>query len=205
MPKKKKENILNPNHPAKGDNITVEPIRKIKDVQKIQKALEDNPRDLLLFTIGIQSGLRCGDLLKLRVDDVKGIKVGGTLKIIEGKTRKENVLAINKAIHKALGNYIHTMKPEGHEFLFKSRKGYNNPLTIQSVNALVKKWTKKIKGNYGAHSLRKTWGYHQRINYGVGWEIICERYNHSNPAITMRYLGIEKKEVTNILMNEIGA
>jgi hypothetical protein len=47
-------------------------------------------------------------------------------------------------------------------------------------------------------------GYIQRVHYGVGFEIICKRYNHSSPAITMRYLGIEDKEVHNILMNEIG-
>ena len=61
-----------------------------------------------------------------------------------------------------------------------------------------------LEGNYGAHTLRKTWGYMQRTRYGVGFEIICKRYNHSSPAVTMRYLGIEDKEVHNTLMNEIG-
>jgi hypothetical protein len=61
-----------------------------------------------------------------------------------------------------------------------------------------------LKGNYGAHSLRKTWGYIQRTKHGVGFEIICKRFNHSNPAVTMRYLGIQDKEVHDILMNEIG-
>ncbi len=41
--------------------------------------------------------------------------------------------------------------------------------------------------------------------FGFGFEIICKRYNHSSPAITMRYLGIEDKEVNGILLNnEIG-
>ena len=52
--------------------------------------------------------------------------------------------------------------------------------------------------------MRKTWGYVQRTVYGVGFEILCKRFNHSSPAITMRYLGIEDKEVQNILMNEVG-
>ena len=49
-----------------------------------------------------------------------------------------------------------------------------------------------------------TCGYVQRTTYGVGFEILCKRFNHSSPAITMRYLGIEDKEVQNILMNEVG-
>ncbi len=67
-------------------------------------------------------------------------------------------------------------------------------VTVQCVNNMVKRWTCEInlKGNFGAHSLRKTWGYVQRTFYGVGFEILCKRFNHSSPAITMRYLGIEE-------------
>ncbi len=39
---------------------------------------------------------------------------------------------------------------------------------------------------------------------GEGFEIICKRYDRSSPAITMRYLRIEDKEVHGVLMNEIG-
>jgi hypothetical protein len=39
----------------------------------------------------------------------------------------------------------------------------------------------------------------------VGFELICKRFNHASPAVTMRYLGVEDKEVNGILMNnEIG-
>jgi hypothetical protein len=48
-----------------------------------------------------------------------------------------------------------------------------------------------------------TFGYIQKKKYGVGWEVICKRFNHSSPSVTMRYLGIEDKEVNGILMNEI--
>ena len=78
-------------------------------------------------------------------------------------------------------------------------------LQSQAVSKLVKKWTRAInlKGNYGAHTLRKTWGYIQRTMHGVGFEIICERYNHSSPAITMRYLGIQNRDLTYELHNSI--
>jgi hypothetical protein len=36
------------------------------------------------------------------------------------------------------------------------------------------------------------------------FEIICKRFNHSRPAVTKRYLGIEDQEVHSTLMNEIG-
>ncbi len=193
------------NHPAKGSRITVEPIRNVEDIKSISKLLSDHPRDYLLFILGINNGLRVGDLLKLKVLDLKNAKIGDTLSIREGKTGKDNILVINKIVHKALKNYFIKIEPNDGAFLFVSRKG-DKPITTASVNHLIKKWTKAInlKGNYGAHSLRKTWGYHQRVNYGVGFEIICKRFNHSNPAVTMRYLGIGDREVHDVLMNEIG-
>jgi integrase len=155
--------------------------------------------------MGTNNGLRTGDLLKLKVGDVKGMKVGDTLIIKEGKTGKRNILVMNKSIHKSLQIYLEALKPMDDDFLFSSRKGRRS-ITVQCVNNMVKRWTGEInlKGNFGAHSLRKTWGYVQRTVYGVGFEILCKRFNHSSPAITMRYLGIEDKEVQNILMNEVG-
>ena len=60
-----------------------------------------------------------------------------------------------------------------------------------------------LPGNYGAHALRKTLGDIQRTKFGVGFEILCKRFNHSPPAVTMRYLGIEDAEVLEILTHEI--
>jgi len=59
----KKPKILN--HPAKRSSIAVSPIRDMNDVKSIQKLLANNPRDLLLFVMGINNGLRVGDFLKL--------------------------------------------------------------------------------------------------------------------------------------------
>ena len=192
------------NHPKKGSRITVEPIRARKNIGAISKFLNDNPRDQLLFKIGINNGLRVGDLLKLKVKDVRNLKVGSSLTIKENKTGKVNVLMVNKTVHKALKNYLNNVKPDDRDYLFPSRKG-NGPLQNHAVSKLIKKWTSAInlKGNFGCHTLRKTFGYVQRVDFGVGFDVLCKRFNHSSPAITMRYLGIQDKEVNGILMNDI--
>lgn len=196
----------NPNHPKKGSSTTVEPIRDENNIKAINKLLSDEPRNHLLFVMGVNNGLRTGDLLKLKVQDVRGLKEGESINIREGKTGKQNILVINKTVHKVLNQYFAKLNPSDDDYLFKSRKG-NKPISIQTVNAFLKQWTSSInlKGNYGAHSLRKTWGYFQRKKFGVGFEVICKRYNHASPSVTMRYLGITDKEVQNILTNnEIG-
>lgn len=198
-------NENNLNHPRKGDKITVAPIREMKDIESIKKLLSGNKRNLLLFTIGINCGLRCSDILKLKVQDVKYLKPNDTLKIREQKTGKENILMINKTTYKILHDYLNEHKPADEDYLFKSRKGGNQPLTVSSVNLMIKLWCKSInlKGNYGTHSLRKSFGFIQRKKFGVGIELLMKRFNHSSQHVTMRYLGIDDKELNGILMNEI--
>lgn len=74
-----------------------------------------------------------------------------------------------------------------------------------AVSRMIKSWSRAINlpGKYGAHFLRKTFGYTHRPLFGVGFELICKRFNHSSPSVTMRYLGIEDKEVLEILTHEI--
>jgi integrase len=193
-------------HPQKGSTCTVQPIRRIEDINAIEKLLSNNPRDRFLFIIGVNNGLRVTDLLNLKVKDVKGLKAGDSMMITESKTGKRNYLVINKKVHKALTHYFNSLQDlSANDPLFKSRKT-GEALKVQAVNKLIKSWTRAInlQGRYGCHSLRKTWGYQMRTKYGAGFEVIAKRFNHSNPRVTMRYLGIEDKEVHELLMNEVG-
>jgi integrase len=195
------------NHPKKGSTTVVQPIRSMADIQVIKNRIIDNLRDRLLFVLGVNNGLRTNDLLCLKVGQVKWLKPGDEITIKESKTKKDNILVICDSVYKVLKEYLTEENFADGDYLFRSRKGGNKPITIQTVNALIKKWTKAInlKENYGCHSLRKTWGYIQRIHYGVGFELIAKRFNHSNPSVTMRYLGIRDKEVINLLVNnEVG-
>jgi len=110
---------------------------------------------------------------------------------------------VNGEVRKVLDRYLYEVSPNNKDFLFKSKKGNNQPIGKSYVNQKMKEWIKGMKGNYGTHSLRKTFGYIQRKHFGVGFDILCKRFGHSNPSITMRYLGIEDKEVNGILLNEI--
>ena len=196
--------IKNPNHPVKGSTIRVEPIRKVEDVTAIKELLKDRPRDLFLFTLGVNNGLRCGDILRLKVKDISYLNLNEYTTIREGKTQKQNYLMMNKASYDAMHNYLTKENPKDDDYVFASKKT-RKPITIQRVNALVKEWCKEIglKGNFGAHSLRKSWGYHQRMYYGKGFELISIRYKHTNPTVTMRYLGIEQQEIEKMLHNEV--
>jgi integrase len=191
----------------KGKSVLVEPIRNVEDVERIKALLKGRPRDLLLFVMGINNGLRIGDLLGLRVGQVRHLKAGDFVTITEGKTGKQNVLAVNKPVHRALKGYLNNAKLADYDYLFCSTKATTTrkPISVQRAHMLVKDWTRKagLKGNYGTHTLRKTFGYIQRTQFGVGFEVLAKRFNHSSPAFTMRYVGVGDAEVSDILMHEI--
>jgi integrase len=195
----------NRNHPKKGSSVLVQPIRSIEHIEKIITLLKDKPRDKLLFVMAINNGLRAGDILKLRVSDVMHLRVGGFTIIKEQKTGKHNYVWINEAVYEAMVDYLKKCKPHSKDWLFASQIG-GKPITVQYVNNLVKRWGKAvgIKENLGSHSLRKSFGYHQRVNYGTSIELISKRFKHSDPRITMVYCGIEETEVHAIMQNSIG-
>lgn len=190
------------NHPKAGSRIAVEPIRRLEDINAIKALLDGQPRDYLLFVMGINNGLRAGDLLRLRAGPFRNVRVGDKVPIREQKTGKPQEIVINKPIKKALVKYFAALEPDDEDHLFKSRKGGNQPITVSNANLLVKKWCRAInlRGNFGSHTLRKTFGYILRRKYGVDWEILARRYNHSSPAVTRVYLGIQDDEVNNILV-----
>jgi len=114
--------IKNPNHPAKGSRITVEPIRRLADIKSIKKLIMGNPRNHLLFVLGINNGLRAGDILKLKIKDVERLKPGQSIVIKENKTGKNNILMINKTVYKALRIFLEKDLLNNEEYLFASRK-----------------------------------------------------------------------------------
>lgn len=189
------------NHPKRGASYFIEPIRKVEDIRRIERALRSEPRNHLLFVMGVENGLRAGDLLKLKVGQVRNVKPGDKIYIREGKTGKRNFVGITANVHKSLQVYLDAFDPADYDFLFPSRKG-DKALTTTAVNQMITKWAKehaKLKGAFGAHTLRKTWGYQKRMQ-GVAWEIICKRLNHATQAVTMRYLGIEDREVEDSVL-----
>ncbi len=185
--------------------MKVQPITEVKDIRSIKKLLSNKSRDKLLFVMGINTGLRVQDILEIKTGEVRDATIGDRISFNELKTGKVNVLIINKEIRQSLDDYFNESDLKDTDYLFKSRKGRNYPLSTHAVTIMVKMWTESVnlKGNYGAHTLRKTWCYIQRKEFGVSWELIAKRLNHSNPAVTRRYLGVKEEEVEEILLNGV--
>ena len=83
--------------------------------------------------------------------------------------------------------------------------GQRGGITAITTHGLVKQWCKAahIRGNFGSHTLRKTWGYQQRVKFGVGLPELMVCFNHSSQKQTLDYLCVQPAEVKKIYENEI--
>ncbi len=176
----------------------VEPIRDKKHIQGMKKYLKgQNIRDYVLFTLGINSGLRVSDLLKLNVEDVKG-KERITLR--EQKTGKAKDFPLSEICKKAISEY---MKETGlmNGALFPSRKGGRAISRVQAYRILNDAACHLgITDSIGTHTLRKTFGYHAYQN-GIDITRIQKLLNHSAPSITLSYIGITKEELDAVYIS----
>jgi len=196
---------MNSNHPKLGSRITVDPIRKLRDIKAIKAILANNPRDLALFTLGINTNLRASDLLRINIGMVRSLEPGDELVLNEKKTGKERRITLNKTVIIALCGYLNGVDTEDTAPLFQSQRKHGQALTVPSVNRLVKQWCRSINlaGNFGSHSLRKTWGYHQRVTHKVDIPVLMECFNHSSQKQTLTYLGIQPEEIKSVYENEL--
>lgn len=193
---------------------TVHPIRDIKKIESMKKALladkSNGTRNHLLFVLGINSGLRISDLLNLTVGDVvdSAGRVKKAISIREQKTGKEKAFPINKNAANAIKLYINEFNSSGSSGssdptipLFASRKG-NKPISrVQAWEILNNAALDVgITESVGTHSLRKTFGYHA-FKAGIGIERLQTILNHSSPAITLRYIGITQDQIDDVYLN----
>jgi len=184
----------------KGNQTAAEPITSLAKIAEIKELLKDRPRDYALFVIGINTAFRASDLVSLTIGQFRKLKVGDRLVVTERKTGKKRAVTINKAVYEAVQPLLGGKDKQA---LFQNRDG--GKLAVESVIRLVKSWCEKVclDGNYSSHTLRKTWGYHQRVQFGVDIPTLMEAFGHSSQKQTLTYLCITPDEISATYMNEI--
>ena len=179
------------------------PITSTQKVLDVQDYLRyKNERDYVLFILGITTGYRAGDLVELRVRDIKEALRRLEFTIFEGKkmncknirekNRKPRTVEIRPKVGKILREYIKNKKD--YEYVFQSRKGVNNHIGVQAVSNILK----EAAGYFGlyditAHSMRKTYAYKIYINSGKDIVAVKELLGHSSIEETKKYLGLDKE------------
>ncbi|HFR4167564.1 TPA: site-specific integrase [Bacillus cereus] len=173
----------------------VQPIRDPEQIQQIKEYLrEKSERNYILFVMGINTGLRISDILKLKVGDLKGSHIS----MREMKTGKQKRIQITAALRRELKWYIEGMKD--YEYLIKSRQGKNRPIGRSMAYKILSGTAAEFGlDEIGTHTLRKTFGYHMYMQT-KNIALLMEIFNHSSQRVTLRYIGVNQ-DVMDKAMN----
>jgi integrase len=171
-----------------------QPIRDLEMIRVIKEYLfEKSLRDWFLFVLGINTGRRIGDLLPLKVKDIKNKE---HLFIYEKKTEKTIKIKITK-IQKEIDKYIGEM--DNDDFLFPSRQinkyKEKSHITYKRAYQILRYTFEKFGlNNTATHTMRKTFGYwYYKLTGDI--EGLRQIFNHGNTETTLIYIGVTQQEI----------
>ena len=187
----------------KGSNTTTSYI-EWGEVQLLISRLErdKNYKFCLLVACGVYTGLRISDLLQLKYSDILGAE---TFVKVESKTGKRREIKVNQQLRELVQRLYEIQQVQQSDSLMFLNKYGTKPIDRCYVNAqlkvIVRKYRIKTGGNISSHTFRKSLG--RRVmevnNYSnESLILLSELFGHSNPSITMRYLGIRQQEVLGV-------
>jgi integrase len=193
------------------------PLKKLEDIEKVKRFIlvsKKSPvkeRNYCFFIWGINSNLRGTDLIDITMDDLgvcgkgKGIYIPDNdyFTIREKKTGKLRRVYVNNAMKDALKAWV---KQRGTHsgYLFSQVKGDKSAaVSLEYFRFYLRDVGLHLGVGLGLRVMRKTWAYWAWKKGGLPIEVISEAMNHSSPAVTRRYLGIDTEEVKEAFMVEI--
>lgn len=174
------------------------PIKDAEKLRRIQEELAANTdwhgeRMFLLFELGIHTGLRISDLIRLKKKNV----CGEWIDMVEKKTGKVTRIPLNATIRTIIQDRCRNMDPDDLLFPSRMRRGDGSPCPItrltayNDIQAIAKRFN--LGDRMGCHTLRKTFGYwHYKQNRDL--ELLRQWFNHASQSVTLRYIGMDEDE-----------
>ena len=183
---------------------TTMPIKDMRMVNKwlaIAKEHDANRRRggvswYMLLLLGFNTGLRVGDLCRLRVRDVRGRE---RVRIIAEKTDKMTDILLQVPVQRAINAALRGMDEESYALTSrqKGRKdGRERPISRQRCYAIIREIAQKagFTEHVGCHTMRKTfaWNFYQTSGDLAKLQKVL---NHSSQEATIHYLGLDQQAV----------
>ncbi len=152
-----------------------------------QKYLDKNQkRDLLLFLLSINTGIKLAELLKLRVCDIKNKDL---LTIKEAYTKNKKVFPLNTEIKELAKEYTENRKAKEPLFISIFGKAVDRIQVFRNFKEICVELG--IEKEYSVSSWRKTFGYHYYKKYG-DLAMLEWLFNQSTVSETMKYIGVKE-------------
>jgi site-specific recombinase XerD len=155
-----------------------------EDIKQLLSVLKE-PRDRALILTLLRTGMRIGELLNTKVQDLN-LKEQ-LIEIFEAhKNRVGRVVYLSKDAQAALKKWLKLKRPST-DYLFYGRRG--RPLCYEAARGIFKKYLDKAQLShkpYSLHCLRHTFA-SEMLNGGMSLQSLQELLGHSDIEMTRRY------------------
>lgn len=155
-----------------------------------------NDRIATLLTLEYNLGVRVGDILQLRMKSF--VQDGGRrrLDIYEEKTGKYRCFTVPEEVYQYIRDYAYTHNISPSARLF--------PITERAVLKHLKSTCEYLElDGIGTHSFRKGFATNIYTKNAYNIELVRTLLQHSNVAVTQRYIGIGSRELEDAIQSNI--
>ncbi len=152
-----------------------------------------NLKHRCILALIYSSGLRIGELISLKLDDIDVDR--RQILIRQAKGRKDRYVMLAESILPLFYNYLQTYKPRKY-FAEGVRE---NQYSASAVRSFLKESCRraKIRKRVTPHTLRHSYATHMLEN-GIDIRYIQELLGHSRPETTMIYTHVTQKDLAKI-------
>lgn len=185
-----KSSNLTANDPANGlahpkfENKPPRILTKL-EYRALRDAARADIRMIAVIELLLQTGIRIGELAKLRVEDVN-LTDPSTLHVPPFEGANERTIPLNKPASDAVAKYLQVRPKTPSHSLFITKTG--RPLLIRNIRTAIDRYF-RMAGIKGAkvNDLRHTWVAHQ-LQSGVPMTMVSKLAGHKRLSTTERYL-----------------
>ncbi|MBI4036236.1 tyrosine-type recombinase/integrase [Candidatus Daviesbacteria bacterium] len=154
------------------------------EYRSLRDAARADTRMIAVIELLLQTGIRIGELAKLRVEDIDLENL--TLHVPLFEDTRERTIPLNKSAAEAIKNYLPKRAKTPNHALFVTKTG--RPLLIRNIRTAIDRYF-RVAGIKGAkvNDLRHTWVAFQ-LQAGVPMTMVSKLAGHKRLSTTEKYL-----------------
>ena len=153
-------------------------------------------RDYAIVQLMLQTGIRVGELTRLKLCDISPSEDRGVLRVRGQEAAQGREIPLNSSARKALGAYLDERVGSANDHLFLSRRG--EPLSVRSVQRLVNTYAQAAGlQDVSTYTLRQTYG-QQMLRDTGDLSLVARLMGHKRLETAIKYILPGQVDLTEV-------